>query len=119
MLEKIHFIYFSFLLAISTQCLNFIIMKLNIDKTYSIWKQVILLTTWLLPIIYILNLLFNLYYKYYSTNVNYSILYMSFIIISIITSFFVQYFLYGTNELTIDKFIGIGLALIGIYLIIK
>lgn len=119
MLEKIYFLYFSIYLAISTQLVNYLLVVLKIDTTYSILKQAILSTSILLPLILILNVSFTIYYKHYTKEISYSTLYMAFILISIIVSFFVQYLIQGSVELKVTNVLGFVFALIGMYLIIN
>ncbi len=63
---QLNFIYFSLALAIGTQFLNYLFMKINIYSDISIFKQTLITTSILLPLIFILNYGFNIYYKYYS-----------------------------------------------------
>ena len=65
-MNQINFIYFSLALAIGTQFLNYLFVKLNIYNDTSIFKQTLITTSILLPLIFILNYGFNIYYKYYS-----------------------------------------------------
>ena len=74
---QLNFIYFSLALAIGTQFLNYLFMKINIYSDISIFKQTLITTSILLPLIFILNYGFNIYYKYYST------LYIVFIVLSV------------------------------------
>lgn len=119
MLEKVYFLYFSIYLAIGTQLLNYLLVILNSNNNFNILKQSIISTATLIPLILILNLSFSIYYKYYTSKVNYSTLYMTFIIISITVSFLVQYLIQGNVELKLTNILGFVLALIGMYLIIN
>lgn len=119
MLNKINFIYFAIFLAISTQMINYLFVILNTNSSYSIYKQSLITTTILLPFIFLLNYAFNIYYKYYITKINYSTLYITFIVISIFVSFFIQYLITNNIELKLTNILGFILSIIGIYLIIN
>ncbi len=119
MIDKINFIYISLLLAIGTQGLNYLFMKLNIYDNLSLFKQSFITTSILLPLIFLLNYGFNIYYRYYNTSIDYSTLYITFIVFSVFISFLIQYFIYGSTNINIVKTIGFIFTIFGIYLIIK
>ena len=116
---QLNFIYFSLALAIGTQFLNYLFVKINIYSDISIFKQTLITTSILLPLIFILNYGFNIYYKYYSNKIDYSTLYIVFIVLSITISFLIQYLIYNNTNFTLIKFIGFLFTILGIYLIIK
>lgn len=114
-----HYIIFAFILAISTQLLNYSFMKFNYFNDYNFYIKMILVILTLSPFILIINYLFALYYKIYSINIDYVNLYMTFIVFSVICSFFVQYLIYHTTNINLYKIIGIFLSLLGIFFILK
>ncbi len=114
-----HYIIFAFILAISTQVLNLMFIKFNYFNEYNFYLKMFFVILTLSPFVLGLNYLFALYYRIYHNNIDYVTLYMSFIVFSVIISFFIQYLIYHSTNINFYKIIGIIMSLVGIYLILK
>lgn len=110
---------FALLLAISTQFLNFVFIKLNYFNEYDFYLRILFVTLSLSPIVIGLNYLFAIYYRIYTNTIDYVVLYMSFIIFSVIVSFFIQYLVHNSTNMSTYRALGITMSLVGVYLIVR